>query len=346
MRAFLNRLSVALVALLVPALGWACGFHLYLPEETVVDRVLNSDHVVIARPSAVNPFRYDVVGTYKGSAHGVEIPDLVDTVSRRRLAKNKGDVVLFALETETGDWTRVAYLDQAYRSVMDEIFASMDAWSFGGERLRFQYAAQLLHHPHKGLADLALAELDRAPYGVLDQLDMVIDPALLLSDFFAPDRYKTIPIRALLLGQSGSDQARSFLHAQFEDGILPLGVTAGALAVALIEIDGVDGAEKVVWTLRQQPRSDTVTREILIEALAIHAETGEPALQRSIRSQIETLLEEDPDLAAAAARQFLKRSDWSQADTVKQASSRARDLSPADRFDISQYLSFAARASL
>lgn len=44
----------------------ACGFHGYLPERTVIDRMLDSDHIVLARADPANPFRYVAVDAIRG----------------------------------------------------------------------------------------------------------------------------------------------------------------------------------------------------------------------------------------------------------------------------------------
>lgn len=342
----LKLVASVLGAVFCPAMVLACSFHLYLPEKTIVDRILTSPHIVLARPSKTNPFRYVAVGAYRGSVHDVEIPDLVDTRSRRRLLAAPSHMVMFARDEASGPWKRVAYLDDTFRFAIDNVFNQLDIWAIGGDRLRFSHASRFLNHPHSALADLAFAELDRAPYAVLRDLELEIDAAPLLNDFFASDRYSTTPIRALLLGLSGAPEARQFLRAQFSSGVRPAGVTAGAMAVGLIEIDQSHGVDTVAGALGLREGVDFATQEILIEAMAIQAKAGDSELRAKINATIKDLLEQEPMLAASVARQFSRRSIWTHQDAVLAAAAHLQMLSSEDRFDIANYVSSARKREL
>ncbi|MGB0440903.1 MAG: hypothetical protein ACPGFC_12505, partial [Paracoccaceae bacterium] len=61
---FLNPVKAATLAIgltLSATTALACAFHSYVPEETVVDKMLGSDHIVLARPDPHNPTRFKAV---------------------------------------------------------------------------------------------------------------------------------------------------------------------------------------------------------------------------------------------------------------------------------------------
>ncbi len=138
--------------LAAPGWGSTCGFHNYLPERTVVDRLLDSDHIVLARPGPENPFRYK-------RFDWVEFPFLVSSLHRHRSAANPSEAVLFARDGAYGPWQQLAYIDVAYRAVLGEVVARMPAWERGDLRDRLQMFADLSAHPDSEVQRLALADV-------------------------------------------------------------------------------------------------------------------------------------------------------------------------------------------
>ncbi|WP_204115702.1 hypothetical protein [Shimia biformata] len=344
------RAGIAIVALgvwsvLASPVG-ACAFHGYLPPETAVDRMFSADRVVSLRPSRSDPLRNEVVQVFRGAAGAggaADMSDLIDTQTRLRLTANPGHSVLFARSAEDGTWQQLIYLDESVQPVMAQVLARLDDWIMDGDEDRFQFFADLLNHPHPDIQALALAELDRAPYSILDALQLSPDAEWLLQDFWAAENATHVPIKTLLLGLSGADAARIFLRGQFEDGGLPGGALAGAFAVALIEIDGQAGLAPVIEAARRAGQMGTPESVALIEALAIHAETGGRELQRNVRFQVSALIEAEPQLAPTVVRQFGIRSDWSQKAVIERLNRAGVFTDPAVRFDIDQYLRAAAQ---
>ena len=82
--------------LVLPSLGSACGFHNYAPQPTLVDRLLGSDEIVLARSAPNNPFKFKAYQALEGGLGSSEIPFLVDSITRRRFAMDANTAVLFA----------------------------------------------------------------------------------------------------------------------------------------------------------------------------------------------------------------------------------------------------------
>ena len=59
--------AVLLTMILSATMALACGFHNYAPQPTMVDRLLASKHIVLARPAPDNRFRFEPFQTLAGN---------------------------------------------------------------------------------------------------------------------------------------------------------------------------------------------------------------------------------------------------------------------------------------
>lgn len=212
---FRRSVSLAAVSALFASQAWACAFHGYNPQITFVERLLGSEHIVLARPSEARPFRYSDIEVLEGTADYVDIPHLVDSIARRRLAANPDDHILFARDGAYGPWQRIAYVNPAMQDVLDVVMAELPEWEMGADEERFAYFASLLNHPDKEVHALALRELDLADYSILRQLVLDVDPQRLISRLGLQSETDLRPIRVLLLGLSGARIDQAF----FENGV-------------------------------------------------------------------------------------------------------------------------------
>lgn len=348
-----HRLAAVVLALSLaaPGTGSACAFHTYAPAPTVVDQMLGSAQIVYARPDPEDPARFVAVEAISGPVGDVGIADPVDRATRRRLAAHPTHRVLFARDGSYGPWQRLAYLDDDYRAVIDRVAARLEDWQMGGDEERAQMFADLLNHENPALRSLALSELDIVPYDVLRGLDIASSAPALLADIEAGASPDLLPIRVLLLGLSGDRAALPVLIAGVDGGLATAGGTnrtLGAYATALIELQGVEGARHVADALSGragQTGQTTNAAEMLIEALAIHNQTGDAGLRAEISARIDAVLQHSPELAAAVARQFASRYDWSQADRLA-ALLKAKKLRSAPTvIAVTQYIALARESA-
>jgi len=322
-----------------PDISAACSFHNYKPAKTLVDWVLYSNTVALARPDPDNPFRYEVTQVYRGEAGDTEIPFLVDSVSRRRLANNPGDGVLL-VQAGGNKWTLVRYIDADNRELLNLILENTAAWRAEPfHQGRFWTAADYQDHPDTGLRRFALQEIDRVPYAMLRTLAVRIPQKELLSSLASVNEYAYRPINFLLLGLIGNDTARSFINKQIT--LMQTGSSAeqlGAVATALIELEGIHGIEKLDRLYLSDPSQPLEKIEAIVEAFAIHNGFAPDALQREIRKTLITLVDRRPDGAAAIARQFSARRDWSFGPYLEAALKTQRGLLPSTRLVASVYV--------
>ncbi len=334
--------TVAACAVLAGSAG-ACGFHMYAPEKTVIDWLVEGDHVVVARNAPGNPFAYVPVETLVDNGEPVAIGALVDSATRRRLALNPEDGVLFVHEPSTGRWERLAYLTPDYRDLVETVLSRRAGWTGPYDPDRFALFEGLQTHPSPAMRTLALREIDQAPYEMLRDIDLRIPVDDLLAGVRDPNGFALRPIRVLLLGLSDDPKARSALRTAIDSmGRVDTGsFILGAYATALIEIDGAAGIARLEDAVLNNPLLGIDTLEQVVSALAIHGGSGSPDLQGEIQKTLVRLMDARPVAAAAIARQYFTREDWSQADILEPVLRSGRLADAAVVMPVAMYLAQA-----
>jgi len=341
-----TTLSFLLAAgLMIPTSVSPCGFHNYAPQPTLVDRLLGSDEIVLARSAPSNPFRFEAYEALEGNLGSSEIPFLVDSSTRHRLARDADAAVLFARDGAYGPWQRLAFVDAAMAPVLSTVMARLPSWEIGDEIDRFSYFATLIGHPDDRIHKLALRELDQADYSILRGLDLKIDPGRLLARFNDPNETQFRAIRILLLGLSDDIQLRDRLEKGVEGSVRLGGASLGAYATALIELVGPDAVTTLAADYLTNQDLSLLARELLIEAIALHGGTDDLDMEASIFEAINSALWIDPRLAGGLARQFGSRENWTFQDVVQALLEEGTVLDVADKQVVSQYVAFAQEAT-
>ncbi len=339
----MSRLAGMIVAIVAGAASnaGACGFHNYTPQPTLVDRLIDSEHVVLARQNPDNPFRYQVTSTLEGDAEDVELPHLVDSITRKRLGTDPAAQVLFARQSAYGPWQRVAFVDEDMRPVLNTVMSQLPDWRLGEDLSRFRTFAAYLDHPDEDIRLLALRELDRADYGFLVSHDLRIDMARVLAGYNNPAQRDLRAIRILLLGLGGRDDVRGQLALGLDRAAQFASSLTGAYATALIELDGPAAANTLAQTYLTDPELPEASREALVEALALHGQYGDQRMQNSVAEAVTQALRGSATLAPAVARQFGARQVWSQRDALSDLVRDGALASPLDVLAVSQYVAMA-----
>lgn len=322
----------------------ACGFHTYLPQPSFVDRLLSSDHVVLARQDLDDPFRFVAVQSLKGPHISFQLPHLVDSTTRRRFGKEPDARVLFARDAEDGNWARIAFVDTKMRPLLDDVFARLGDWSTGEENDRFQYFGRLINHEDQTIRRIALRELDQASYPVLKGLDLSPDPGMLASQLVTLNETDLAPIRVLLLGLSDTSDVSDLLQSGVERNRHGGSALLGAYTAAWIEHVGPTAARIVAQDYLIDPLLPLDSREMMFEALALHAEAGDPNLRRIVHTTVDDVVRARPQLAPAAARQFGSRQDWSLHGSIREVLQSGELSSPVDIITVAQYVALAENA--
>ncbi len=333
--------QAGVVSLGLAASAAACAFHSYTPDPTLVDILMGSEHAVLAQPDPANPDYYTPVAALIGSRDGVVIPDPLDDKTLARLRQDPAATVLFARDGPYGPWLKLAVLDGRYRDVIDTVISRRESWSLGGDEDRFQLFAGLVNDANPDIRRLALLELDRADYSLLRELRMP-KVASLRADLEAGDP-SLRPIRILLAGLSRDKRLVQIVSDGLDSAARRDVAYLGAYATALVELGGPDSVSYIIERHLAPEALSIATREKIIEALAIHSQTGDTETKRYVRNGLTNLLGEKPELAGAVARQFGFRSDWSMAKPLRAAAAARPPTDIQDVFGINQYLAIAER---
>lgn len=323
----------------------ACAFHTSLPARTLVDELIESDHIVLARPDEQNGYSYRVVETLRDGGRPVVLRQLVDSAMRRSLIANPHHSVLFVFDTDAEDWVSIAYLDEERRRIIDTVMTGMRSWGPDYDPGRFAIFEALQDHPDAILRALALQELDRASYKMLRTLDLRFSVDELLDGLWSMGALPYVPIRALLLGLSKDERARAEINTRIEkwsSGYAPRYL--GAFATALIESEGAAGVDKLAELYLADPSQRLDTLEMVVEAMAIQSGANTPAVRHRIAEATAALTSARPGAAALVVRQFGSRNDWSQAEHLKALLSAKAITSAADLLPVVSYVAMAERA--
>ncbi|MEO0750335.1 MAG: hypothetical protein AAFY25_00880 [Pseudomonadota bacterium] len=311
----------------------ACEFHGYIPDPTLVDILLGTEQVVLAKPDPADPSRYVVTEALLGPKD-IMIPLAVSEAVQAQVARET--TVLLAREEAYGPWLELAVLDESYRAIVDQVMARQSDWLYGGDEERFQMFAALVNHPNPAIRELALRELDRADYLILWGLS--IPPVATLRQDVQQVDDDLRPIRILLAGLSG-DQSYGDVIADGLNRAVALDLPyLGAYATALMELQGPKAVATIVESHFASGDLSRETHERLLEAFAIKNQTAKGLTHRAIQQGVGQVLTASPELAGVAARQFGLRSDWSIADHVIRAGRAHQPQSEEDAFALAQYL--------
>ena len=313
----------------------ACAFHGYTPDPTLVDILLGTEQVVIARLDPSDPSRYAPVEALMGP-DALDLPLAVGAETRAKLLGRPAATVLLARDGAYGPWLELAVLDDRYREVVDQILQRQSAWILGGDEERLQLFAGLLNDPNPDLRRLALRELDRADYSVLQdvRLPRIND---LRQDLESGDA-DMAPIRVLLAGLSRDPSFGGYLSEELDAAVGRALPYMGAYATAMIELEG-ETAVRTIMERHLMTKSLSVgTREKLLEAFAIQHQTAPRSTRRAIARGVAELLRHSPELAGATARQFGFRSDWSMAKPIARARIAHPPTAIQDIFAVNQYI--------
>lgn len=318
----------------------SCAFDMIKPQRTAIDWIVDSETLVLARPSEENSFAFNVIRILIGDDAGPPINQLVDSSIRKKLEAQTSEAVLFAYSNEDG-WRRVAYVDESFRNILEHALENRPSWqnNMPQSRLDFITALQTSSLPtHKSLV---IAELDKVPYAELRKLDIRISDEELVRDLWNREGYPYQAIRALLLGLSGTPTARAEVHAfinRVQDWSWANNL--GAFAAAYIELEDVSGVKHLATTMLLNPDQPLDKLEQVVMAMSVHYGIADQPLKTAIQDTIDALIAQRPEAGAIVARQFSLRSDWSQV-AVLEPLVHKRAIALQDLLTISVYVARA-----
>ncbi len=306
----------------------ACAFHGYIPDPTVVDHLLDTEQVVVARLDVSRPGQYQLIEALMGPL----TPDLSLTATptaKERLSADPKATVLLARDGAYGGWRELAVMDARYRGVIDQVMARQSAWQLGEEATRLALFASHLNDPNPDLRRLALRELDRVSYQSLKVVALPSMPTL--AQDLNSNETDLAPIRVLLAGLSQDSKFTPPLQAGLEEAVTQNLPYMGAYATALIELEKERGVEHVLERYLRDPDLSLPARFKLMEALSVQHQTASGQTRRAILSGVRALLKSDPTMADVVEAQFGLRSPWSGGGSAFGATGNVRKQTDPER---------------
>lgn len=297
---FLAITCAAVLALGAAPTARACAFHGYTPDPTLVDLLLATEEVVIARLSQAGA-QFDPVETLAGP-EVTQIALRPSAQTRLAAQRSPGLRVLLARDGSYGPWQEVTVLEGSMGAVMRSVLSRQVTWQSGDPQARVAFFARHLNAPEPDLRRLALREMDRADYATLRKSSLPQVTGLRRDLGQEDDALR--PIRILLAGLSGDRSFVPFLTEALAKGVAARKPYLGAYATALIELDGTKGVETIAARYLSDPDLAFDLREKLVQALALQYHVAPGGVRRDISRTVARLSRQDTGFAQSAARQF------------------------------------------
>ncbi len=335
-----------ILAQLFTAPAIACSFHVNLPDLSVGDRIIQASHIVLAREDQDKPFTFDPVISLKGDAENLEIPLLVDSVTRKRLAANSGDFVLISKSAVDDEWRRLAYVRNQDRELFEDMVTAARNWVESQDASsRFDFFATLHDHPQATLRKIALTELDKIPYQHLRTMPVRLSAADINSKLNSRYEIPWVPIRILMLGILGDEASRAIIRkaiAYIENSGFQNNL--GAWATAYIEVDGAEAVDQLTQKFLLNGATKPKSVEELLTAFSLHGSADNPELKLAIDAGLEQMVAASPQMAVSIARIFGAQQDYSKSDLLLKTMNSGALRTPSELLVVASYLSLAQKS--
>jgi len=304
----------------------ACQICLPYPTESLADKVLAAEHLVLAREHPDQPFTLRAIETLVTRGEPPPVDLFLDSTSRRRLTGDEELTILCAW-TREDEWQRLALFDPVIAPVVREILANATTWRADPDA-RLTFFADYLAHEDRRLSDLAHLEVAGAPYRELLRFADRIPREDLLARLANFRRLEWHALYILFLSQSDHPADRERIRDQIADAAdFHLAKQTPAWATAFIEIDGVAAVEQLAaWYLEPTRRPEE--RQAVLSAITVQGDRAAPALRDAIVGLMDGLLDRDPALAPSIADTL---TSWGRGDLTDRIAALLRE-SP-ERFD-------------
>lgn len=278
--------------------AYACQICLPMPTESVADRILASEHLVLTREHPTRPYEHQLVRVLEGDPSLVPPVDVfLDSGTRRRLARDPQLALLSGWSAENKEWRQLLLHGDTVAPVVAGVLAAAESWERDPDR-RYRYFANFLGHEDTRLSDLAHLEVAKAPYSKLVKFADRIPRDHLYEALGNMRRMEWHALYILFLGQSEDPRDRQHIRNELARcAEYKLVTRTAAWATALVEIDGLDGVERLSELYLRNPGRRAEELAAIHAALRVHADEGPPELRERVVVAYGSLLERNPSLA-------------------------------------------------
>jgi hypothetical protein len=326
----------------------ACIVCISLPEDTMTDRLLKAEVVVLARENPEKPFSYAATAVLKGELEDSAIDLFLNSSLRRRLSVNPGHAIVLAFDEATNHWQSVGYASPSFEALVKEILARAPAWEQSTDQeTRAQFFLPYLADEERAVHRLAYLEVGQASYDLIRMADRFVTKQQVQA-FLADPRYLAWHgLYILLLGvDAGPVEADRIRQAMASYAQIDLWTNLSAWATALIEVDGVAAIDWLEATyLANSSRHPDAVLEI-VKALSVHGARPQSGLRPRITQSYGLLIESHPLLAGWAAHDLTAWEDWRFAEILGQLRERNTAIEGATAYAIDYYVGRARSTGL
>ena len=331
---------VGVLGLTFAATALACQICIPWPEQTLADRLLDSDAVVLAREDPDRPFHFAAIETLKGEPGPAPIDAFLNSQARRRLAVEPDAAMLLGRDTSGGEWQTLGIASGDYERVVRRILAFADDWRPGetDDPARLREFTRWLGHPDRRLHELAYLEVGRAPYASIRRVSAEVPLDTVRAMLDDPRYLEWRSLAILLLAESAvpSDHAR-VRQTMRDKQRLSSTLNLDAWATAYLAIIGPAAIDELTsWYFNDANRSRDELRAI-VRALSVHG-ANDPQLRGPIVAAYRTLVDTHPQSAPDVTRDLIAWRAWGLAPSMRALRPRIATADPLGAYAIDLYL--------
>jgi RimJ/RimL family protein N-acetyltransferase len=307
-------LQLALLFFVVFANTATACFVCVVPYQSLLDKVEESEQVVVARTADFAQSEWQIVRILKGQRDSkLETSDAIQETDQAKL----GELQLLRRSTENDPWTNEGFVDPQLLQFLSGAVALSSSQSASSsvrqQSQTLRYFLPYLENQDPHIADSAYNKLARAPYEVIRYLGKDFEPDQLLAwinDQQIPSQRRSLYIT--LLGFCGHE-SESILLKEWIDWRWEHG-NSGDLTVLLAAHAELNGEETIRY-IEQSYLKDRNRKldEIIaaVDALRLHGQAQGTIPRARILTSFNLLLRERPALAELIIEDCARWKEWS-----------------------------------
>ena len=289
----------------------ACPLCLGAFNASAAEQLLDTQHAVLARPSAIGD-SYRVVAVIKGTrpAAGVIAGAAVHFKSE---IPAKGKTLLLVRDDSLPMWVSVGAIGVDHAGWLRQLAAGKhpDEMSAAEWRARVILMLPYLENPEPLVADIAYGEFGGAPYATLLTVKPRLSAAAIRGWLADPELASRQPVYLLLLGIAGNAQDADRLERQLAAAWRAGDATnLGAMIAADLQLRGPARMAWVDAAYMRDHKRTTPELEAALLALSVHGTSNVSIPRERVIESYRLFMNEHRDIAGFVARDLAAWQYW------------------------------------
>lgn len=302
----MRKLIVVLIAIacLSSRIAAACSFDGFPIPDSIVDKLMASNQIVLARPDPGEEFRFKIIASLEGDHGASTVPQTLSSIERDRMISHPDDAVLFARRGYFGNWRRIGYIPARHRDLFERIANRLPDWRQGKDHDRAAFFTRHAADPDPLVRTNALIELGRQQYAVLRSLEHSTSADPLLERLAVLSEHYLVPIRLQLIGLSGDRSALSTMKGLLATAVQTNDQNLRHHAVAFIELGGAGALHELSTVYLSDSDVPPDARQSVMDAIALHLREGDPRLRFMLQWVVQQERYNSADFRPASSRRL------------------------------------------